>query len=193
MLLSGRRVKGSVTDQRIALNDIVIHRSGMLQVVDLIISVNGDLYQLLPCSFFLSLSRKLILLSFKILVETCAFFTRICSPSFRTPTGSPSKLISTWPPCPSFLVRTSMVTSSSAPSTMLFAFKEWGLIGVSKSRSALGSTIGLEASCKNIRDYWKVSHWDTGGIIRPPGTRGFSCDTSHGFQGYPGAEADQSC
>ncbi len=42
MLLSGRRVKGSVTDQRIALNDIVIHRSGMLQVVDLIISVNGE-------------------------------------------------------------------------------------------------------------------------------------------------------
>ena len=32
----------TVSQERIALNDIVIHRSGMLQVVDLIISVNGE-------------------------------------------------------------------------------------------------------------------------------------------------------
>lgn len=43
MLLTGYLVnKSGQSGQRIALNDIVIHRSGALQVVDLIISVNGE-------------------------------------------------------------------------------------------------------------------------------------------------------
>ncbi|MEY8392493.1 NAD(+)/NADH kinase [Lachnospiraceae bacterium 45-W7] len=43
MLLSGCCLQAkTVQTERIALNDIVIHRSGMLQVVDLIISVNGE-------------------------------------------------------------------------------------------------------------------------------------------------------
>ncbi len=43
MLLSGRHIgaKG-VIEERVALNDIVIHRSGALQVMDLVISVNGE-------------------------------------------------------------------------------------------------------------------------------------------------------
>lgn len=43
MLLTGYLVnKTGQSGQRTALNDIVIHRSGALQVVDLIISVNGE-------------------------------------------------------------------------------------------------------------------------------------------------------
>lgn len=43
MLLSGSSIGGKAAiKERIALNDIVIHRSGMLQVVNLIISVNGE-------------------------------------------------------------------------------------------------------------------------------------------------------
>ncbi len=43
MLLAGSSVSGKEAfKERIALNDIVIHRSGMLQVVNLIISVNGE-------------------------------------------------------------------------------------------------------------------------------------------------------
>ncbi len=43
MMLSGFGItKMGRTRERVALNDIVIHRSGMLQVVDLIISVNGQ-------------------------------------------------------------------------------------------------------------------------------------------------------
>ncbi len=43
MLLSGCSVRGdTISKEEIALNDIVIHRSGILQVVNLIISVNGE-------------------------------------------------------------------------------------------------------------------------------------------------------
>lgn len=43
MLLEGCCITGKgAMDKRIALNDIVIHRSGFQQVVDLIISVNGE-------------------------------------------------------------------------------------------------------------------------------------------------------
>lgn len=43
MLLTGYLVnREGQSEQQIALNDIVIHRSGTLQVVDLIISVNGE-------------------------------------------------------------------------------------------------------------------------------------------------------
>ncbi len=43
MLLSGSCAgRETALKERIALNDIVIHRSGMLQVVNLIISVNGE-------------------------------------------------------------------------------------------------------------------------------------------------------
>lgn len=42
MLLTGARIVEGKRDERTALNDIVIHRSGRLQIVDLIISVNGE-------------------------------------------------------------------------------------------------------------------------------------------------------
>lgn len=43
MLLSGSLVsKDGMVEERIALNDIVIHRSGALQVLNLVISVNGE-------------------------------------------------------------------------------------------------------------------------------------------------------
>lgn len=43
MLLSGSFVREDGTvEERIALNDIVIHRSGALQVMDIVVSVNGE-------------------------------------------------------------------------------------------------------------------------------------------------------
>jgi NAD+ kinase len=43
MLLTGFcRTREGQTQEQVALNDIVIHRSGVLQVVDLVISVNGE-------------------------------------------------------------------------------------------------------------------------------------------------------
>lgn len=43
MLLAGFSImQGKKSPERMALNDIVIHRSGMLQVIDLVIFVNGE-------------------------------------------------------------------------------------------------------------------------------------------------------
>lgn len=43
MLLSGRSIsQAGISEERLALNDIVIYRCGALQVMDLVISVNGE-------------------------------------------------------------------------------------------------------------------------------------------------------